>query len=54
MKIGFLNALTLIFVISKLAGWVQWSWWLVFTPTFVAVFIWLTLFMLMVIAQMLD
>lgn len=32
MKIGFLGLLTLIFVVCKLAGVIQWSWWLVFAP----------------------
>lgn len=33
MKVGFINLLTLIFVIAKLAGVISWSWWLVFSPT---------------------
>lgn len=33
MQIGLLGILTLIFVISKLAGWITWSWWLVFMPS---------------------
>lgn len=33
MKIGFLNLLTIIFVGCKLFGVIDWSWWLVFTPT---------------------
>ena len=30
--IGFCGLLTLVFVIAKLGGWIDWSWWLVFTP----------------------
>jgi hypothetical protein len=40
MKIGFLNLLTLIFVVMKLAAVgvvATWSWWLVFLPTIIAV-----------------
>lgn len=37
MKIGFLNLLTVIFVIAKLANVINWSWWLVFSPTIVSV-----------------
>lgn len=37
MKIGFLNLLTLIFVAAKLFGYVTWSWWFVFAPTFLSV-----------------
>jgi hypothetical protein len=33
--IGFLGALTLVFVLAKLAGWVTWSWWLVFAPVLI-------------------
>lgn len=33
--IGFLGALSLIFVIAKLAGAVDWSWWVVFLPVLV-------------------
>ena len=29
---SFLSVLSLIFVIAKLAGYIDWSWWLVFTP----------------------
>lgn len=33
MKIGFLNLLTIVFVIGKLFSVIDWSWWLVFAPT---------------------
>ena len=33
MKIGFLNLLTIIFVACKLFSVIDWSWWLVFSPT---------------------
>ena len=29
----FLNILTVIFVIAKITGYIDWSWWLVFAPT---------------------
>jgi hypothetical protein len=32
VKIGFIPLLTLIFVIAKIAGYIDWSWWLVFSP----------------------
>lgn len=35
MKVGFFSLLTLIFVIAKIFGYIDWSWWLVFTPTIV-------------------
>lgn len=37
MQIGFFGLLTLVFVIAKLAGWIAWSWWLVFSPLLVGV-----------------
>lgn len=34
--IGFLNLLTLIFVVFKLLGTLTWSWWLVFLPSIIS------------------
>lgn len=34
---GFLEVLTIIFVICKLVGVISWSWWLVFLPEIVAI-----------------
>ncbi len=33
----WLHALTIIFTCSKIMGWIDWSWWLIFTPSFIAV-----------------
>lgn len=33
---GFTEVLTLIFVVLKLTGVIDWSWWLVFTPSIAA------------------
>lgn len=41
---GFINALTLVFVAAKLFGAIDWSWWLVFSPTLIHVGIALALF----------
>lgn len=30
--IGFLGALTLVFVVAKILGYITFSWWLVFLP----------------------
>jgi hypothetical protein len=30
---NLLNILTVIFVIAKIVGYIDWSWWLVFAPT---------------------
>lgn len=32
----FLGLLSLIFVVAKLANWIDWSWWLVFSPALTA------------------
>lgn len=34
---GFLEILTLIFVIAKVVGAVSWSWWIVFSPLLLSV-----------------
>lgn len=34
---GFLGILTLIFVIAKIAGLIDWSWWWVFSPIWIGV-----------------
>jgi membrane glycosyltransferase len=35
MKIGFFGLLTLLFATAKIFNYVDWSWWLVFTPSIV-------------------
>ena len=34
---GFLEVLTVIFVVCKLLGVISWSWWLVLLPTIISV-----------------
>ena len=36
---GFLEILTVVFVVLKLTGNIDWSWWLVLLPEIVAVFL---------------
>ncbi|MGM0124873.1 hypothetical protein IGI37_002267 [Enterococcus sp. AZ194] len=31
--LGLASILTIIFVIAKITGYINWSWWLVFSPT---------------------
>lgn len=50
MKVGFLNLLTLIFVIAKLFGAINWSWAVVLIPTFVSIFIGLVIFAIAIVA----
>jgi hypothetical protein len=35
--IGFLGALTILFIALKLLGYITWSWWLVLAPLWVPV-----------------
>ena len=30
---NLINILTVVFVIAKITGYIDWSWWLVFAPT---------------------
>ena len=52
---GFLATLTIIFVIAKILGYIDWSWWLVFLPILISVciglFIILVILILMIIAS---
>jgi hypothetical protein len=34
-SINFLDLLTLIFVVAKIGGWLDWSWWWVFAPVII-------------------
>lgn len=34
---GFLEVLTIIFVVLKIVGVIAWSWWIVFLPLIIAV-----------------
>ncbi len=41
--IGFVGALTVLFVALKLLGIINWSWWLVWSPVLIATAIWIIL-----------
>ena len=41
---GFTEILTIIFVICKLVGLINWSWWLVLLPEIIAVVFYLIIF----------
>lgn len=42
-RMGFLEGLTLVFVILKLVGVIAWSWWIVLLPLIIAAVIYLTI-----------
>ena len=53
IQIGFLGALTLIFVVMKLLGHIDWSWWLVFLPSLIGLGIGLiVLLVILILASM--
>ncbi len=39
--LGLLSVLTIIFVVLKLVGVIDWSWWWVLSPTWIVVCLWL-------------
>lgn len=41
MKIGFTGLLTIVFIILKLVGAIDWSWWWVLSPIWIVLIIWL-------------
>lgn len=55
---GFLATLTIIFVIAKILGYINWSWWLVFLPVLIgvaiSVFIILVIIILFIIGAVLT
>ena len=56
--IGFAHILTIIFVIAKIVGYINWSWWLVLLPLIISIglslLIWLFIVVIMIIAAFLD
>ena len=47
--LGLSSILTIIFVIAKLFGVINWSWWLVFLPSIISVGLWLLLIVVVMI-----
>ena len=55
ITVSLSSILTIIFVVAKLMGVIDWSWWLVFAPTIIAVSLSVLLLMiLLVIAVIAD
>ena len=40
VRIGFLGILQIVFVVAKLWGMIEWSWWLVLIPLWVSLGLW--------------
>lgn len=49
--LGLPSILTIIFVIAKLFGVVDWSWWLVFSPMFGAVILFLIILLVVFVVE---
>lgn len=52
--IGFTGVLTIIFVIAKLFGVINWSWWLVFTPVLISLGIFILILGVLGIFALID
>ena len=48
LNLGFVGLLTLIFVVAKIGGWINWSWWIVLAPAYIS-FILFMLFLAVVL-----
>lgn len=46
---GFVGLLTLVFVIAKLWGKINWSWWWVFSPLWISALIGLSVLIIIII-----
>jgi len=49
--IGFLGLLQIVFIVLKILGVVNWSWWLVFIPVWISVLSFLIIFIIMLIVS---
>ena len=39
--IGFFGVLTIVFIVLKLVGTINWSWWWVLSPLWIGIILWL-------------
>lgn len=51
---GFFELLTLIFVIAKITGYLEWSWWWIFSPVMVHVVFIIGIFIFLLIFAIID
>ena len=49
--LNFLEALLLVFIILKLCGIINWSWWWVLTPMWIPIGLWLILIIVTIFTQ---
>ena len=48
--LGFTHILTIIFVIAKIVGYINWSWWLVLLPSLISIGLGLVIWLIGLIA----
>jgi hypothetical protein len=46
--IGFVGLLTIAFVVLKLTGYIDWSWWWILAPLWISTLFWIALITLVV------
>jgi hypothetical protein len=51
---GFLEALTIVFIVLKLVGVITWSWWLVLLPEIIAIALYIVLVLLQALLIFLE
>jgi hypothetical protein len=51
MKISMLSLLTIVFIVLKLVGTINWSWWLVLAPSIVGIVLWVLAIVVYAIAS---
>lgn len=54
MKVNILHVLTLIFVIAKITGYINWSWWIVLLPTLIPIGLSLIILLVIALAAIVD
>ena len=52
--IGFLQALTLVFIGLKLAGFIDWSWWLVLSPVLILLVIFIACIVILGVIKFIE
>lgn len=50
--IGFFGLLTIVFIVLKLTGYIDWSWWWVLSPILISVGLFITIVTVAVLAAM--
>ena len=49
--LGLSSVLTIIFIVLKLVGVINWSWWWVLAPTWISLILWFVLIVILAICE---